>query len=154
MKQITRLSISLLLTAGFLALFATRFDLGTAGRSLRAASPVLIAVSISVNLFAYLIRAWRWRVLLTPVRPGIGLYGLTSATFIGFMVSFLVPFRVGEVVRPVLLARREKLNAGAAFATIAVERLLDGLAVLTLFLVFLVMTRNTLIFRPLCRMYS
>ncbi len=147
MKQVTRLSISLLLTALFLALFAAGFDLRAATRSLKDASPVLILLSIGVNLVAYVIRAWRWQVLLSPIRRGIGLYGLTSATFIGFMVSFLVPFRVGEVVRPVLLARRERLNAGAAIATIAVERLLDVLAISTFFLVFLMTDRGASLLR-------
>ncbi|MFQ5876527.1 MAG: lysylphosphatidylglycerol synthase transmembrane domain-containing protein [Acidobacteriota bacterium] len=136
MKRVARISFSLLLTVVFLALFASGFDLAAAGRSLRAASPALIALSILVNLSAYLIRAWRWRYLLGPVRKSLGMYNLTSTTFIGFMVSFVVPFRLGEVVRPVLLARRERLSAGSALATIAVERLMDLLVVIGLFLLF------------------
>ena len=137
MKQVARVSISLLLTVAFLALFVLNFDIGAAGRSLRAASPALIALSIALNLLGIVIRAWRWRFLLAPIRPGIGMYGLTAATFIGYMVSFLVPFRIGEIVRPVLLARRERLNAGSAIATVAVERILDVLTVSGLFVVFL-----------------
>jgi uncharacterized protein (TIRG00374 family) len=64
------------------------------------------------------------------------MYNLISTTMIGFMISFLVPFRAGEVVRPVLLARRERLSASSALATIAVERLLDALTVMFLFLGF------------------
>ena len=142
MKQVTRISISLLLTVVFLYFFLKGFDVDAAGRSLRAASPALVALSIALNLLGIVIRAWRWRFLLAPIRPGIGMYGLTAATFIGYMVSFLVPFRVGEIVRPVLLARRERLNAGSAIATIAVERILDVLTVSGLFLVFLLTPRG------------
>jgi len=141
-KLFLKITISILLTASFLVLFLRSFDLGAAVRSLQAASPLLLALSVLVNLFGYLIRAWRWRWLLAPVRPGLGMYNLTSTTFIGFMVSFLVPFRVGEVVRPVLLARRERLSAGSALATIALERLLDALSVMSLFLVFVLTARG------------
>ncbi len=125
------------MTAIFLALFLSSFDLTSAGRSLRAADLALITLAVVINLSAYLIRAWRWRYLLSPVRRGLGMYTLTSATFIGYMVTFVVPFRLGEIVRPVLVARRERLSASAAIATIAVERMMDLLTVVTLFVVFL-----------------
>jgi uncharacterized protein (TIRG00374 family) len=136
LKRATRIILSVLLTAGFLFLFLRGFDLAAAWRSVRGASPALIALSIALNLAAYVVRAWRWRYLLAPVRERLGMYNLLSATMIGFMISFLVPFRAGEVVRPVLLARRERLSAGAALATIALERMLDMLTVMSLFLVF------------------
>jgi uncharacterized protein (TIRG00374 family) len=43
-----------------------------------------------------------------------------------------LPARAGEVLRPYLLARQERLPATAAFATIIVERILDLVAVLLL----------------------
>ena len=49
---------------------------------------------------------------------------------IGFMVNFLFPGRAGEVVRAWLLSRREKTSMSAVFATVVVERLFDGLAVI------------------------
>ena len=48
----------------------------------------------------------------------------------------MLPARLGEVLRPYLLARRERLSASAVLATI-VERLLDVITVVFLFGVFL-----------------
>jgi glycosyltransferase 2 family protein len=135
-KSTTRVVISLVLTIAFLALFLRSFDLGAAWASLRGSNAALLIAALLLNLLAYPIRAWRWRHLLAPIRERIGLYNLTSTTVIGFMVSFLVPFRLGEVVRPVLLARRERLSSSAAIATIALERLFDAMTVMVLFLVF------------------
>ncbi|HEX5070820.1 MAG TPA: lysylphosphatidylglycerol synthase transmembrane domain-containing protein, partial [Vicinamibacterales bacterium] len=56
-------------------------------------------------------------------------------TVIGFTVIFLLPGRVGEILRPYLLARREGLNAASTFATVIVERLLDVVTVSLLFAV-------------------
>ena len=136
MKSTTRILLSLGLTIAFLALFLRSFDLGAAGRAVASASPGLLFLAVVINLLAYVVRAWRWRHLLAPMRENLGLYNLTATTFIGFMVTFLVPMRIGEIVRPVLLARRERLPASAAIATVALERLFDMLTVMGLFLVF------------------
>jgi len=136
LKRATRIILSVLLTAGFLFLFLRGFDLAAAWQSVREANLALVAWSVVLIMAAYVVRAWRWRYLLDPIRPGLGMYNLLSTTMIGFMISFLVPFRAGEVVRPVLLARRERFSASAAFATVAVERLLDALTVMFLFLLF------------------
>jgi len=135
-KSTTRILISLALTIGFLVLFLRSFDLEAAGRAVASASPGLLLLAVILNLLAYVVRAWRWRHLLAPMRENLGLYNLTATTFIGFMITFLVPMRIGEIVRPVLLARRERLPASAAIATIALERLFDMLTVMALFLVF------------------
>jgi len=137
-----RLVLSLLLSAAFLYLFLRSFDLGSAWRSLREADLRFIALAIGANLATYFIRAWRWRGLLAPVRRGIGMMSLISTTFIGFMVSFLVPFRLGEIVRPVLLARRERIRTSAALGTIALERVLDMMTLLALFLLFMLSPRG------------
>jgi hypothetical protein len=137
-----RLVASLLLSAAFLYLFLRTFDLEAAWLSLRAADPALIGLALLANLATFLIRAWRWRWLLAPVRRGIGMDSLVSATFIGFMVSFVVPFRLGEIVRPALLARRERLRWSAALGTVALERILDLMTLLALFLLFMLSARG------------
>src|SRR5262249_41141181 len=64
------------------------------------------------------------------------------------MVSFLVPMRLGEVVRPVLLARRERFSSSAAIATIALERLFDAMTVMLLFLTFAVSSYGRALLAP------
>jgi uncharacterized membrane protein YbhN (UPF0104 family) len=147
-KSTTRILISVGLTGLFLWFFLTRFDWSEAWRSMRQSNGTLLAAAVLLNLVAYPIRAWRWRHLLAPVRERIGLYNLTSTTIIGFMVTFLVPFRLGEVVRPVLLARRERLSSSAAIATIALERLFDAMTVMLLFLIFSVSAYGRALLAP------
>ncbi len=132
-----KVALSLGLTAVFLYLFLRNFEIGAAWESLRAGDARLIAAAVAVNLAGLVVRAWRWRYLLAPVRRGVGMYNLSSTTFIGYMVSFLVPFRIGEVVRPVLLARRERVSVSGALATVAVERVLDAVTILAFYLVFM-----------------
>ncbi len=77
----------------------------------------------------------RWQYLLAPIGPTHFITAFRT-TVIGFAATFLLPARAGEVIRPYLLARREGLNATAAFATIILERLLDLITVLLLFACF------------------
>jgi uncharacterized protein (TIRG00374 family) len=51
----------------------------------------------------------------------------------GFAASFLLPGRVGELLRPYVLARQEGLNPASTVATVLVERVLDLCTVLMLF---------------------
>jgi hypothetical protein len=132
-----KIALSLGLTALFLHLFLRNFEVAAAWESLRTGDGRWIAAGVVVNLAGLVVRAWRWRYLMAPVRRGVGMYNLSSTTFIGYMVSFLVPFRIGEVVRPVLLARRERVSVSGALATVAVERVLDAITILGLYLLFL-----------------
>ena len=64
---------------------------------------------------------------------------LFSSTIIGFMVTALIPGRLGEIVRPCLLGQKEGLSKTAAFATIIVERIFDLITVLVLFSLYLLL---------------
>ncbi len=79
---------------------------------------VLYFVSLSV-------RAWRWRWLLMGVRP-IGWRQLWPVTAIGYAGNVLLPARLGELLRAVVLGRRG-VHVSAALGSIATERVLDGL---------------------------
>jgi len=138
LKKILQLLVGIVLAVALLALSLKGVDLRQVWRLTLAASPVLIVASIGIGVFGHnLLRAWRWRIMLGPEKPGISFYNLFSTTLIGYAASWVLPFRVGEVLRPVLLAEREKIRTSAALTTIVVERLLDGLAVVTLFSVCL-----------------
>lgn len=72
------------------------------------------------------IRAWRWRWLLAPLAP-VGPRVLFPVSFLGFAAVLFLPFRTGEVVRPLLLGRSGAVSGWAATGTIAAERVIDGL---------------------------
>lgn len=101
----------------------------------RRAEPGLLFLALVLTCGTYVIRAWRWQSMLAPL--GKTNFGVAlRTTIIGFAASAVLPARAGEVLRPYLLARRERLNATAAFATIIIERFIDLATVLVLFGVF------------------
>ncbi|MBS3763196.1 MAG: flippase-like domain-containing protein [Planctomycetes bacterium] len=82
----------------------------------------------------YAFRVLRWRVFLN--RVGLIRYSsIASATCIGFMANCILPARVGELIRPYVLYRKENLSFGYALASSAgLERVFDlmTLGILTL----------------------
>lgn len=84
-----------------------------------------------LTLLAFLVRAIRWRSLISTPRP-LSYYNLFSATMIGFMANNMLPLRLGEFVRAWALARREKLSKTTVLATVIVERVVDMLTLLAI----------------------
>ncbi len=86
--------------------------------------PVYVASLVVVHWF----RAWRWDYLLRPVAK-VPTSRIIAIAWVGFMAIMMLPFRAGEVVRPVLIRRDGRVSGSAAMGTIAAERVLDGLFV-------------------------
>jgi len=135
MKRHIRTIVLLAIAALLLALFLRQANLREVWAEIRNGRVDLVALAVAVTLLTYVLRALRWQYLLGAIGPTHFRTAL-RATVIGFALNFLTG-RVGEVVRPYLLARDEHLSATSAFATIILERLLDLAAVLVLFAVFL-----------------
>lgn len=137
MKQHFRFVLGLALAAVLLGLFLRHADLHRVWQETLRADWRLIALACANTLLLYILRAIRWGRLLGPIGRA-GFRNLFETTVMGFMASAVLPGRVGEVIRPYLLGRREGLSASAGFATIVLERVLDLLAVLGLFAVYLI----------------
>ncbi|MCL4528978.1 MAG: flippase-like domain-containing protein [Chloroflexi bacterium] len=75
-------------------------------------------------------RAWRWHYLLRPVKK-IPTRRMFPIVTIGFMGNNIYPARAGEVLRAVILKRKEDVSISAALATIVVERIFDGVVMLS-----------------------
>ncbi len=125
------------LAVGLLALFLRNADLTRVWAEMQAARADLLLVGVLLTGLMYIVRAERWQYLLEPLGH-TRFWVAFRTTVIGFAASFVLPARAGEVIRPYLLARQERLPATAAFATIIVERMLDLVAVLILLGAFFV----------------
>ncbi len=100
---------------------------------IRSASIGLLLLSVLLNVGSSLFRAIRWRLLLDPIRHGLPLRTLFAAIIVGYMTSWVLPGRLGEVVRPLILTGREAMPLGPTLGTVVADRLLDGCAVVLLF---------------------
>ncbi len=100
---------------------------------LRSVGWRLLAAAIVVRLASLVVSSWRWRMLLAPVRR-VPFAPVVATMMMGMTVSAIVSMQAAEVARPYLLSRRTDVDFSAAVATVAVEWVLDWLAVLALFI--------------------
>jgi len=84
---------------------------------------------VGVYFVAVWIRAWRWHYLLGPIKK-IPTRIMFPITTIGYMGNNIYPARAGEVLRAVILKRKEGVPVSASLATIIVERIFDGVVML------------------------
>ncbi len=80
-------------------------------------------------------RARRWQALLAPSAGRLPLGPLWRATAVGMMVNNVAPARAGEPARAFALTREQKqVRFTSAFASLAVDRLFDGVVVIAMML--------------------
>jgi len=88
-----------------------------------------IALTLPLGVYVLYARCQRWRILLERSHNrSIAMEPIFSASAIGFMANMVLPFRVGEIARPYLVARNCGVSMATTFATVIVERVLDLMA--------------------------
>ena len=97
--------------------------------SVKQANYIWLIPGIGVYFIGVWVRAWRWHYLLGPIKK-IPTQTMFPITTIGYMGNNIYPARAGEVLRAVLLKRKEGVSVSASLATIIVERIFDGVVML------------------------
>jgi glycosyltransferase 2 family protein len=110
-------------------LHASHFDWAGFARSLSTADIRLLGLAILVIWSNNVIRALRWAVFLRPTYKASGLpptpwHRLIGSQFIGF-TGLAIFGRIGELIRPLLIARRTRLTFASQVAVVTVERVFD-----------------------------
>lgn len=108
----------------------------------------LILAAVAIMLFSVAVRAERWRLILNPIEK-ISFHPLFGSTMVGYFGNSVLPFRLGEVLRAFSIGESSALRPSAAFGTILLERVLDMLGLVALFLIFMPGVDPTVINRQL-----
>lgn len=96
----------------------------------------LTVFAAAVYFVAVTVIAWRWQFLLRAVHH-VALWPLMRIVAIGYMGNNVYPLRAGEALRVYLLRRNHQVPLLRGTTTIVVERVFDGLVMLTFMLLAL-----------------
>ena len=131
--------MGLVVTLGLLAWALHGVDARALIGHLRRADPWLMLETIALATCTFPLRAIRWRLILRDTSGSpLPLGSLWHATAIGFMANNLLPVRAGELARAYAARQALPVRFTTALASIAVERVFDGLLLVGLFTVALV----------------
>lgn len=95
--------------------------------------PWLVAAFLLTSI-SYLMRARRWQYLFP--KPTLDLASSAKVLFLGFFMNNILPARAGEFVRAHMGAKVSGETRTLVLATVASERLADGLTLSLFFVVF------------------
>lgn len=138
MKRTLQYSLTLILSVALIWLGFRGVDPSAVAQALGQANPGYVALAVALGLLSFVGRALRWQALTRHLKEGIRFRNLFSCTVIGFMLSYVLPGKVGELARPILLAGREGISKGSAIGTVAVARMMDFLSILILLSIYLI----------------
>lgn len=113
----------------FLVWFFAQFDVRDMWGNLGKADYKLLIPAVCAYFVAVLFRSIRWQYLMAPVKE-LSVRRLYPVVVVGYMANNILPIRLGELVRSYYLGERESVSKVSTLATIAVERVFDGLTLL------------------------
>lgn len=132
-RLLIRIVASLAVSCAFVWLSLRHTDVRAVGEALWAADAAPLAGYFAILLVVHVVRTARWGILLRPVAR-VGFRRLNEACAIGFMMLVVLPFRLGELARPLLVARPARddgapVSRSGAMGACVVERMVDGIGV-------------------------
>ena len=146
-KLALRIGISLAVSAVLIFFSLRHVELRTLATVIATADPRPVLGYLAILLVVHLVKTVRWGLLLAPVGH-VGFRRLNSASAIGFMLMVLLPLRLGELARPLLVSRPgagdgPPLRRSGALASCVVERIVDSIAMGVLAIVSLRLLATT-----------
>jgi glycosyltransferase 2 family protein len=132
------------LAAAGLAIFFRNVDVHKLGKELLACSPLTVALCVFCAIMTLAFRAWRWNIMIPDMEKATK-RGLFSIVAVGFMFNNILPARLGEAARIVLLWKKNGYSPAFCIGSIILERIFDTLAFMSCFFipVFLLDTIKT-----------
>ncbi len=134
-----KLWTGLLISALFIYLALRKVDLPLMWEVIKSSDLSFLSLVIITVFFQFVIRAWRWGILLEPVKK-TGFLNRLHSTLIGFAANCILPARLGEFVKANYIGHTESISSSSSFGTIVVERLFDCFTLLLVLFIGLIGT--------------
>lgn len=122
--------IVLLTVAAALLLYALKgMDIQDIFRQIMSAKVFWVIVSGLLTVIAFVIRAYRWKLLIEPMGYSPTIKNTTYSVIFGYFANLALP-RLGEVTRCGALSKAESIPFNKLLGTVIVERIIDLLSLL------------------------
>jgi uncharacterized protein (TIRG00374 family) len=102
---------------------------------IRNAKLGLYLAAMAVYYASFLVRGWRWKLLLRNAGEERPTLPLVPIVMVSFFVNCVVPAKMGDIYRAYLARVRQHILLTRALGTIIAERLLDLVVLMTLLVI-------------------
>jgi uncharacterized protein (TIRG00374 family) len=125
--------------------------------AIRSANLFFFLLAFGIYYFSFVIRAWRWRILLGNAgfteANGVHLpklRKLIEIIYISFFANSVVPAKLGDLYRAYLLRQEIGVSTTRSFGTVIAERMLDLIVLLLLFIPAIIVSLHEHLPSQLC----
>jgi uncharacterized protein (TIRG00374 family) len=105
-------------------------------------SPQYLIVSGIVLTLAFVVRTWRWSVLLRASGYRVHADTAFKCIMFGWLINYLLPARIGDIARGVTLKTTENTPLSVGLSTIVIERAMDMLVLAIMLVVAIFVVLN------------
>lgn len=102
---------------------------------------VWILPATAAMVLSFWLRGYRWKYIMNPIQE-VSVRSAFSATMIGYMANNILPFRIGDLVRLVVISKYSGIKKAAALGSVFIERMLDMVMALAIFGMALILIPN------------
>lgn len=134
LKKTLKIAVALLIGGVFLWLAFRNVQISEVWSHIKNIQLAWIFPFAIVGFLSHVLRAERWRLLIEQDKEHLSRITLISGVMTGYLLNIVGP-RLGEVARPVYVARQEGLNASKLIGTIVLERIIDVITMVFFMLV-------------------
>ncbi len=128
MKKL-KVFLGVAISALFIYILMRNIDYAEIRAALRGINYYVILPAVILQLASYWVRSARWRYILSGIKE-IKTKDLLPIISISYMANNLLPLRMGEIVRAYMVGKKSNISSAAAFSTIILERIYDGITLL------------------------
>lgn len=134
------LILGLIISGVALWMVVRSIDVGATLTTLATADLRLLILILGIIALQVVLRAIRWSHLI-PTTPRIGFARLIPPLLIGYLGNAVLPARLGEPMRAVIVSRRERIDMVQALGTVLLERIIDVASLAPIALLAAIVTR-------------
>ncbi len=134
-----RAMIGVAFTLLFLVLALSQTSFRTVAATLAKTDFIWILAAMGSYAVNLSLRGWRWQIILRSSRV-LPYPAVVRLLLVGYGLNVILPARLGELARAEMLKNTAAVSRTEALASIVIERLFDGLAVISLLSVGLLLS--------------
>jgi hypothetical protein len=130
MKNIFKLLLGLVVSFTFLYFTFSEVNFSNIGLQLTEVRPQFLLYALIVCLLTLYLRSLRWGYILRSTFIFNQKF-LLPVSSVGIAAITILPLRLGEIVRPLLISKNSNIKFSSALASIVFERIIDAFMIIT-----------------------
>lgn len=136
--------VGIIVSAVSIWLFASNIEWETTKSSLKEANYLYVIPAILISVLVMALRSLRWQSILSPIKK-VPFMDLFSINYIGFMANSVLPARAGEIIRPLIVSKKDNIKMTSTLTTVVLERIFDmlGLLIFTIVILAIIPTESS-----------